>query len=44
MFEATGAVHTHTHTHTSDILINKNEIAETVISKIDERKRVDYFR
>ena len=28
--------------HTSDILINKNEIADTVISKIDFMKRVNY--
>ena len=30
--------HTHTHTHTSDILIDKNEIAGAVISKINCKK------
>ena len=42
MFETLVAVHTHTHTHTSNILINKKEIAGTVISKING-KRVSCF-
>ena len=35
---------THTHTHTSGILINKKEVAGTVISNINCMKRVDYFK